>query len=155
GFRFVIKWLRGYKLIFGRVYCVDIKSATGSIIKMRMTSVYKINIKKLHAKYKSLLNIILEYYASEMVGQYLKLFNYKQPFSILNVHFGQLGIVLNDKYNIEWNNIDVRTYTRYVAISTKIKSDIYKAFDYIEEWNTLVLYNVLRLILKNKNLIRG
>jgi len=119
-----------------------------------MTSVYKINAKKLNEKYRSLINIMLEYYASEMVSQYLKLFNYKQPFSILNVHFGQLGIVLNDKYNIEWNNIDVRTHTRYVAISTKNESDIYKAFDYIEEWNTLVLYNVLRLILKNKNLIK-
>ena len=147
-FRFGIKWLRGYKLIFGRIYCVDIKSATGNIIKIRMTSVYKIRAKKLHEKYSSLINIILQYYASEMVAHYLKMFNYKQPFSILNVHFNQSGIVINDKQNIDWNNMDVRTHTRYIAVSTRNKSDIYKAFDYIEEWNTLILYNVLRQILK-------
>jgi hypothetical protein len=155
GFRFGVKWLRGYQLVFGRVYCVDIKSTTGTIIKIRLTSVYKIRVKNLHKTYNLIVNAMLQYYASELVNQYLKLFNYKQPFSILNVYFSQLGIVLNDKYNIEWNNIDVRTYTRYVAISTKNKSEIYKAFDYIEEWNTLVLYNVLRLILKSKNLLKN
>jgi hypothetical protein len=152
GFRFGVKWLRGYQLVFGRIYCIDIKSATDAIIKIRLTSFYKIRVKKLHKTYNLIVNAMLQYYASELVSQYLKLFNYKQPFSILNVYFSQLGIVLNDEYNIEWNNINVRTYTRYVAISTKNKSEIYKAFDYLEEWNTLVLYNVLRLILKSKNL---
>jgi hypothetical protein len=155
GFRFGVKWLRGYQLVFGRIYCIDIKSATDTIIKIRLTSVYKIRVKELHKKYRLIVNAILQYYASKLVSQYLKLFNYKQPFSILNVYFSQLGIVLNDEYNIEWNNIDVRTYTRYVAISTKNKSEIYKAFDYMEEWNTLVLYNVLRLILKSKNLLKN
>ncbi|MEP6466641.1 MAG: hypothetical protein ABJB05_10070 [Parafilimonas sp.] len=154
-FRFGIKWLRGYRFIFGRVYCIDIKSATETIIKIRMTSVYKINVKKLHEKYYTLLNIMLEFYASEMVGQYIKTFNYKQPFSILNVHFNQSGIRLSDKYDIPWNDVDVRTHTRYVAISTKTTTDIYQTFDYIEEWNTLVLYNVLRQILKAKNLLNN
>jgi hypothetical protein len=154
GFRFGVKWLRSYKLVFGRIYCVDIKSTSETIIKIRLTSVYKIRAKELHKKYNLIVSAMLQYYASELVSQYLKLFNYKQPFSILNVYFNQLGIVLNDKYNIEWNNIDVKTYTRYVAISTKNKSEIYKAFNYMEEWNTLVLYNVLRLILKSKNLLK-
>ena len=155
GFRFGVKWLRGYKIVFGRIYCVDIKSATEIIIKIRLTSVYKIGIKQMHKKYNLIIGAILQYYVSELVGQYLKLFNYKQPFSILNVYFNQLGIVLNNKFNIEWNDIDVRTYTRYIAISSKNKSEIYKAFDYIEEWNTLVLYNVIRLILKSKNLLKN
>lgn len=155
GFRFGVKLLRGYKLVFGRIYCVDIKNTNETIIKIRLTSVYKVGIKQMHKKYNLIIGAILQYYASELVSQYLKLFNYKQPFSILNVYFNQLGIVLNDKYNIEWNNIDVRTYTRYVAVSRKNKPEIYKAFDYIEEWNTLVLYNVLRLILKSKNLLKN
>ncbi len=155
GFRFGVKLLRGYKLVFGRIYCVDIKNTNETIIKIRLTSVYKVGIKQMHKKYNLIIGAILQYYASELVSQYLKLFNYKQPFSILNVYFNQLGIVLNDKYNIEWNNIDVRTYTRYVAVSRKNKPEIYKTFDYIEEWNTLVLYNVLRLILKSKNLLKN
>jgi len=84
GFRFGVKWLRGYKIVFGRIYCVDIKSATEIIIKIRLTSVYKIGIKQMHKKYNLIIGAILQYYASELVGQYLKLFNYKQPFSILN-----------------------------------------------------------------------
>ena len=48
--------LRGYKVTFGRIYCIDIRDATGNIIKIRMTSIYKIRVKKLHGKYNAAIN---------------------------------------------------------------------------------------------------
>ncbi len=107
-FRFGIKWLRGYKTIFGRVYCIDIRSATEEIIKIRLTSVYGVGRKTLGKKYNEIITAILKLYISDIIGQYLKTFNYKQPFSILNIHFDQEGIILNNKHKISWNDIDIR-----------------------------------------------
>jgi hypothetical protein len=154
-FRFGVTWIRGYKTIFGRVNCIDIKSSTDEIIKIRLTSLYKIRLKQLQKKYSDILNSILQYYMSDIVGNYLRLFNHKQPFSILNVHFNQNGIQLNDKNNIEWNDVDLKSHTRYVGVSSKLNRNIYKGFDHWEEWNSLVLYNVIRLVLKNKNLLNN
>ncbi|HEY2726890.1 MAG TPA: hypothetical protein VGI61_06930, partial [Parafilimonas sp.] len=91
-FRFGVKWIRGYKVIFGRINCIDLKNSEGVIMKIRLTSIYKVNLKKINEKYASIINLILEYYISDIVSQYLKFFNYKQLFSILNVHFDQEGI---------------------------------------------------------------
>src|SRR6478609_8671662 len=81
-FRFGVKWLRGYKTIFGRVSCIDIRSSSGEIIKIRLTSLYKIQLKQLHQKYSDIINCVLQYYMPDIVGNYLRLFTHKQPFSI-------------------------------------------------------------------------
>ena len=152
-FRFGVKWIRGYRTIFGRTNCIDVRSSTDEVISIRLTSIYKIRLRKINEKYKLIINIILNYYASEIINHYLRLFEIRQPFSILDVRFNQPGIQLNDKIKIDWDDVDVKTYTRYVAISSRSKPDVYKGFQYLEEWNSIVLYNVIRMILKNKNLL--
>lgn len=152
-FRFGIKWISGYKFYIGRIYCIDIKNVTGTIIKIRLKSIYKIRVKELHAKYSLILNTVLNYYFSEVINQYVKLFNRKESFSILNIQFNQSDILIDNKQNINWNEVDVRGYTRYIAVSTRKDSGIYKAFDYVDDWNVWILYNVLRQILRSKNLL--
>ena len=153
GFRFGVRWVSGYQFYIGRIYCIDIKNTAGKIIKVRLKSMYKINVKQLRKKYNVITNTVFKFYFTDSVLQYLKAFNYKQPLSILNVQFNQTGIIVDNKHDIEWNNLDIKSYTRYIAISTKENSNIYKPYDYIIDWNVWVLYNVIKQILKNKKLL--
>lgn len=152
-FRFGVKWIRGYRTIFGRVNCIDIRSSTNVIIKIRLTSLYKIHLKPLNKKYREIVNTILKFYASEIIGHYLKLFNNKLGFTIITVDFSKLNIKIDDEHIIEWNDIDLKSFTRYIVISKKSDPNFYKGFDYWEDWNTVILYNVLRLILESKTSI--
>ena len=110
---------------------------------------------KLREKYSAIINTVFSFYFYESVIQYLKMFNYKQSFSILNVDFNQEGILVSDKNEfIDWNKVEIKSYATYFTILSAAKPDFYKAFDYIYEWNVWVIYNVIKQILKSKNLLK-
>ena len=136
------------------MYCIDIRHLSGEIIKIRFKSMYKINVKSLNEKYGIIINTVFNYYFHETIYQYLKMFNLNQTFSILNVQFDLKGIFLRDpNVFIKWSDIETKSYRTYYTILSKDKPDFYKAFDYIEEWNVWILYNVVKQILQSKTLL--
>ena len=63
----------------------------------------------------------------------------------------QAGIILDKKaQNIPWNDLRTKKNSRYYTIFSKENPDNYKAFYYLDDWNTAVLYSVSRYILKAK-----
>lgn len=152
--RYGIKAIQGYEFRIGRIYCIDVRNVTGDIIKIRLMSVYHINKKRLKNKYLSILNALFENYINELSSVFIKMFNNKIDFSILGVNFTDQGIQLKDKDSIiTWDDLGTKNYARYYSLFSKSDKNKYRAFYYLEDWNTSVLYSVSRSILHAKKLI--
>lgn len=152
--RFGIKSIKGYNFRIGRIYCIDIKSLNGNIIKLRLKSLYRIRIKKLEEKYKIILNALFKNYINDISLTYIKMFNDITDFSILGVMFSQSGIQLDKKSDIiSWLDLGTKNYNTYYSLFSKSDPKKYKLFYYLSDWNTVVLYSVSRSILKAKKLL--
>ena len=150
-FRFGTKWISGYQFIIGRVYSIDVRSIKGDIIKIRLKSLYGINKTELWDKFNNILNALHDNYFDKMSLSYIDLFYSHQSFVILNVHFDQHGIKFLDKNKeIPWDDVGTISYVNYYSIFSKTNSKVYKAFEYLTDWNVAILYSVSRQILKDK-----
>src|SRR5258705_9452101 len=104
--RYGIKAIRGYRFRIGRIYCIDIKSLTGSIMKIRLKSLYGIRKNRLEKKYKLILNALFQNFINDISGSLIAEFNKKIDFDILGVTFMQEGIILDKESKIiSWLNL--------------------------------------------------
>ena len=155
-FRYGINWIRGYRFIIGRIYTIDIRSSSDEIIKIRLKSLYGIRRKKLAEKYVQIINSIYDYFFQAISDHYVQQFNAGHEIQINGVTFCKEGIYLDNKnLLLDWLDVGTKTYRSYCAIYSQSNANYYKAFQYIKDWNTAVLYNVTRQILKTKGLDKG
>lgn len=152
-FRFGVRWNRGYFFIFGRTYCIDIKSKNGEIIKLRLQSIYGIRKKRLGKKYSKILNAVFSQVLNEMTKSYMQLFSVGADFQIENAIFDRNGIRFKGKRKdetIQWKDVGTSAYASYYAIFSKSNPQNYKAFNYLSDWNSAVIHTVSRQILMEK-----
>jgi len=151
GIRYGVKWIRGLEFYIGRIYCIDIKKKDNSVFKIRLKSVYKIRAKILREKYIQLLNTLFQSFFYELVIYYLNQFRNNESFQLCGLTFMKEGILLDNKTGlIKWDDIETKSFQTYYAIFSKTDSKKYRAFEYLNEWNTCVLYSVSDQILADK-----
>ena|ERR1700733_14894724 len=151
GFRYGVKGIRGDRFYIGRIYYIDIKSSSGQVIKLRLKSIYRIRRKELGAKYVKIVESLFKYYFNNIARKYLQWFRDQRSFEILGVKFNAEGICFDDKIGVvPWEFLGTRSYRRYYALFSETDPDQYKAFEYLDQWNTYVLHSVTEAILKMK-----
>ncbi|MHA4807403.1 hypothetical protein ACX0G9_04835 [Flavitalea flava] len=149
--RYGIKGIRGYRFYIGKIFCIDIKSTSGQVIKLRLKSLYRVRRKQLSSKYVEIANSILRCYFDEKSNHYLALFSDNKTFEIIGIQFNPEGIIFDEKVGIvPWEFLGTRRYYRYYSIYSEMNTNQYKIFYYIEQWNTAVLQHVVENILKMK-----
>jgi hypothetical protein len=154
-FRFGVKWIRGYQFIIGRIYCIDIKSIDGNIIKIRLKSLYKVRRSQLATKYSKIITALYDNCFDDIIHSYLSDFNNKKEIQILGVTFCEEGIYLKDrKILINWLDVGTKAYYTYYTIFSLSDPSNYRAFEYLKDWNTGILYSVSRKILNEKGLYK-
>ena len=152
--RYGVKFIRGSSFYIGRIYCIDVKDVSGTILRIRLKSVYGIRKKALGEKYSAIVHALFENYISDIIQTFINLFTSTVDFELLGITFTQKGIILNKKNQvIPWDDLGTKNYSRYYAIFSKTNPNNYKALYYLEDWNTTVLYSVSRYILKTKKLM--
>ena len=151
GIRNGVKGIRGYKFYIGRVYCIDIRNKNNEVLNIRIKTLYRIGRKLLDEKYIQIINALFENYFHNIILKYLKQFDEENKFEIENVSFVKVGVVLDGKRNLLlWNDIGIRKYITYFTIFSKSNQHNYKIFEYRNDWNSSVIYNVIKSILKKK-----
>jgi hypothetical protein len=152
--RYGVKAINGYRFRLGRVYCVDIKSVTGKLIKIRLVSLYRIRVKVLEDKYKQIIQALFANYFDKISLNFINSFHDKVDFDILGVVFSQEGILLNkNSLPIPWADVGNKNYWRYYSLFSKSNPNNNKSFYYLTDWNTAVLHSVLKHILNTKGLL--
>lgn len=116
-FRYGVKWISGYQFTIGRIYCIDIKSRTGQIIKLRLKSLYGVNKHSLAGKYAQIVESIYDHYIDDISRSYLDKHDNGNSFELLRVMFNPGGVSFNKDSNIiTWENLGVSAYTTYFAL---------------------------------------
>jgi hypothetical protein len=152
--RYGVEAIRGYRFNIGRSYCIEIRSVTGTVMKIRLRSLYGIKKKKLGQQYLLILNTILKFYIDDICKSFYTKFNNKITFSILGVTFTQQGILIEKNVDlIDWQDLGVKNYWSYYSLFSKTNPDKHKIFKYLTDWNTIVVEKLSKHILREKNLL--
>ncbi|PTS92365.1 hypothetical protein DBR11_27095 [Pedobacter sp. HMWF019] len=149
--RFGIKFLKGYMFTIGRTFCIDIQGSYGRNIKIRMTSFYGIGKQALDEKYCQIINSFMDTHHNDIVNRAIKVLNSEGKFELLETAFEKEGIVIKGK-RISWENVGTKAYRTYYALFSKNDPKVYKSYNYMDDWNAILVYTLSRRILSEKGL---
>lgn len=155
GFRYGVKWIRGFEFVIGRIYCIDIMADNKTALKIRLKSLYGVRKILLSEKYSQIIRLLFDYFFEDILKQYAKNIDNGETISLLGTAISQKGLHLSSGSPfISWENLGTGAYTTYYALFSKIDSGNYKTFDYLTDWNTALLFSLTRSILHRKGLIQ-
>ena len=97
GLRFGVESINGYKFTIGRIFCVDIKGPDERMIKIRLTSLYRIRRKILYEKFCQIVNALMNTHQYDLANDLLEKFNEGNEINVLGTTFNKTGIVINGK----------------------------------------------------------
>ncbi len=157
-YRYGIKWIDGIYFTIGREYQIFIRNKENHILKINFKSFYGINKKEYHNKYAEIVDTLWQLYFSDISRFYLDKFHNEEDFTINNVIFTKNnltinvnGIIKEEAKTIPWEKVGTRDYQTYFAIySIDNPLDINRGYNYHADWNTGLLYSVVRTILNSK-----
>lgn len=158
-YRFGIRWIR-FEFTYGREYQIYVRNKENKTIKITFKSYFGRKRKILHTLYNEILDALWEFYFSEMINNFIEKHENGEEFSIGDVQFNKDNISLNvsgifkqNRMSIPWEKVRTRNYHRYFSIySEENPSEVNRGYNYLEDWNTAVLYSVLRTILRDKKI---
>ena len=149
--RYGVKGIKGYRFYIGRIYCIDIKTLNGKILKLRLKSIYRVRKQLLYEKYAGIVNALFRTYFDDITRDYLTQHENKTQFSVLGIVITPEGVQFDKSTEIiSWFYLDIRTYWQYFTIFPVSNPANYKAFYYLQDWNAGVLLSVLRTISKER-----
>lgn len=159
--RYGIKWISGYQFIIGREYQIYIQSKDNQTLKINFKSLYGIRKTELNQLYSNIINAIWKFYFDEIIDRLLLKFQNGENIEVGQVHISEKGLTITSsgifkeqRKFISWENVGTRDYQTYFNIhSNEDVANINMGFSYLKDWNTAVLYSVVRTILRDKQLI--
>lgn len=158
-YRFGVRWIR-FEFTYGREYQIFVRNKEHKVIKISFKSYFGRKKNILHKLYSDILTELWNYYFEDIINNFIDKHNNNEEFSIGDVLFAKDNIELNisgifnqKKVVIPWDKIRTRAYYSYFSIySIDNPSDINRGYSYKEDWNTNILYSVIRKLLKQKKI---
>jgi hypothetical protein len=158
GYSYEIQWIR-FRLVFGRRYVIRVRNKSGKVLTIKMTRYFRIGANAAHKEFNEIVSTIRRHYFDRVINQYLEHHQNDQAFTIENVNFSKEGIAIPTEFKLAqpvflpWENIRTKNYYTYFAVyaASEPRNKNF-SFSYANDWNTSILYSVLRVILKQKNI---
>lgn len=149
GFRFGVRWIRGFEFVIGRIYCLDIR-LNNSIKKIRLYSLYGKNKDKFWGKHQELLNLLYDYYFDEMIQKMFERVYNNEVIKVNKLSISKEGVTLKNGSFVEWENLNTKLYIEYYMLYPKGNPNNYHSFDFLKDWDTGIVYGLTRGILIEK-----
>lgn len=155
-FKFEMRWLR-MDITFGRRYTIVVSNKDGKEITIRFSRYFGIGAKTAHKLYAEIVDTLENHYFLPITHKLIDDYNNGKQISINKVAINEFGINIRNSSKSEivlpWNNIRTQNYYSYFAIyDVENPADNNFTFSYADDWNTTVLYSVVRAILQHKNI---
>ncbi|MCL1668958.1 hypothetical protein M2T82_12890 [Elizabethkingia ursingii] len=158
-YRCGIRWI-SFRVTYGRDYQIYLKTVDKKVLKINFKSFFGKNRDLYQKKFKEIHDALWNCYFADIVENYLTQYKNGENFSIENVRFDTHGITIlvagilkSQDEHIKWEDVRTHDYITYFSIySDKNPSDINRTYRYLEDWNTGILYSVLRTILHQKGI---
>lgn len=158
-YRFGVRWI-SFEFTYGREYQIFVRNKENKVIKISFKSYFGRKKNILHKLYDEILTELWNFYFEDIIDKLIEKHLNDEEFSIGKVEFKKDTIELNvsgifneKKVSIPWDKIRTKAYRSYFSIySIDNPSEINSGYSYKEDWNTNVLYSVIRTLLKQKNI---
>jgi hypothetical protein len=155
--RFGICWISGYKFTFGREYQIFIKDKLNQVLKIHFKSFYGVKKVEYHNLYSEILGNLWKYYFRNIANNFLQQFWDDKQFSICGVVFSssclklkKVDLLREEVLTITWDKVRTKDYQTYFVIySVDNPTKLNVSFNYLNDWNTDILRNVIITILSN------
>ena len=162
-FRYGINWIQGYRFTIGREYQIFIHNQDNKTLKINFKSFYGIKKAELHKLYGEIIKALWDFYFGDITDKFLNKFRNGNDIDVGNVPISQRGVTIKasgifkeQAKFIPWEKVRTRDYQTYFNIhSTEDTVNINRSYSYLKDWNTAVLYSVVRTILCDKQLIES
>lgn len=155
GFRYGIKWIKGFEFVIGRIYCIDLMADHKTALKIRLKTLYGVRKFLLAEKYSLIIKLLFDYFFEDLLEQFAIKIDNGEIISLLGTSISQDGIQLSSGSTlISWESLGTGAYTTYYALFSMTDSGNYKTYDYLTDWNTALLFSLTRTILHRKGLIQ-
>lgn len=157
--RFGVKWHSGIYFMIGREFKIFLRNRDKQVLEINFNSYLGIKKKELGELYVQIVKKLWEFYFTDITSDLLSKFKSGEDIQVGEAKISREGITIKtggiitekDK-TIPWGKVGIRNYNTYFAIySTEDSASINKGFSYLDNWNTLVLSNVVQTILATKN----
>jgi len=158
-YSFGVKWMI-YYFIFGREYTITIKNAQSQVIKINFKTYFGRKKNEYHKLYSDIITDLWNYYFEQQANDFIRKNEAGEEFKIGEVLFIEEGIIIKTNSSIRekkalipWEKIRTRNYATYFAIYAVDDAETTnRGYSYLNDWNTDVLYSVIRTILSKKNI---
>ncbi|WP_264564122.1 hypothetical protein [Flavobacterium sp. N3904] len=158
-YKFGIHWMQ-YKFVFGREYLIFLRNKENKILKINFKTYFGNKKKEYHIQFNEILDLLWDFHFKDITNKFIEKHKNGQDFSIGDVGFTKdfitinVSSVLNEiEKSIPWDKVRTRNYHTYFAIYSEDDArNINRGFSYLKDWNTSVLYSVLRTLLRDKGI---
>lgn len=158
-FRYGMKWIT-FSATIGREYFIYIKNKQAKIIKISFATYFGRKKTEFHKIYSEIISSLNHFYFDEIAENLIKKHEENE-----NIKIGEV-LILNDSIviktsgimhvsekSIALENVQTKDFITYFSIySFENPSNINRGYSYLNDWNTSVLYTVLRTILSKKGI---
>ncbi|MGN6567863.1 MAG: hypothetical protein ACTHJ0_07920 [Flavipsychrobacter sp.] len=129
-------------------YTVYLRSLGNKTLKIKEYRFLRIRTKKFFEKYHTILRLLYKYYFIHLANYYIELFNNSIDFEINGAIFSGQGVQFSKRSElIKWNELESSNHKSYYALYAKKNNNNYKAFSYMDDWNTMIVLAITRAIL--------
>lgn len=158
-YNFGVKFMR-YKFVFGREYVISIRNNDNEIIKINFKTYFGRKKDEYHKLCNEILDSLWGFYFEEIATKYIQKHELGEDIKIGEVIVTKDGLsilstaTLKPKNEfIPWEKVRTRSYTTYFAIYSKDDAvNVNRGYSYLNDWNTNVLYGVVKTLLKKKEI---
>jgi hypothetical protein len=151
--RYGYEWIRGYYFYIGLRRMIFIRDSYNNEIKISLTSFYNLRNKRNQEKFSEILGAIFKFFLTNHIAGLIKLIKHGQIISLSGIQISKEDITFNHKkelIRIDFLVLNIAAYKRYFYIYSEIDKERGIRINFLEDWNSMLLYSVIKNILKNK-----
>ena len=159
-YRYGVEWFSGFYLPVGLQFKVHLRNSENKIIKINFRSFYGYRKKELALLLSNIVDALWEFYFAGVADNFLRKLHDGESIEIGDARISSEGITLKKKGSrkvqenfIPWNDVGTQNYQSYFAIFSKNTPTINGAYYYMSDWNTAILFSIVRAILLHNKLI--
>lgn len=145
--------IRGYSFYIGLKRQIFIQDSNKNQIKISLTSLYSFRHKKNHEKFSEILNTIFNSFLNSHVFTLIELVKSGQKITLAGVEVSKDEVAYHFKkelLKIDFLVLNIASYKSYFYIYSEIDKERSFRVNFLEDWNSMLLYSVIKNFLKNK-----
>lgn len=149
GFRFGIEWISAYMFPVGLKFYIEVLNINGNTIKLTQKSFYGIRYRSMRNSYIEILNSLFDTYFDEIYQSYFRYYSQKEDIEFDKISIKSSGVLFKNKQVfIPYSELNIRGYKRFFVLSSINDSKIQLTLTYIDDYNSYLIYNLIKEIMK-------